>query len=474
MAALQSTDIAARNAFSSSSRDAAGMQEERNDEDTETLMRIGREHFAAAEYADAACAFEKCIAVLKRRHDGGLEWARARCASNLSACALALGDDVGGEMWARESIAAAPHWSKAHARLAACYSSRKGGDAGARAAAAYRAALMCAEREQQQEEKKKSSAAASSVMSYQSEVVRHQCCRLVEGTGTNVVASDAAVAELVACARLTNHASVRVASVLQIARLAASPATRDFFLLEDTCTPPPSSTMLLPVLIEYARIAPEEMDRFCVQRASLASPQNRVLAELHATVIGKAYATTHPLAPAVAGLRNLLLTHGASFTRHTKVMMRGRGMRATTHQKGETASTNDDDASDIAVRFLRHARAMDTLRVLSFRDDTASDAFIFDCLGSCYKRLVERVLAADLAAEAVASGAGSSLSKTISSSMRALLSHGVPDAIAHLRQCADIMELPNHAIFLERLRSQIIKHPLHPDNLLPDSDHHHA
>ena len=77
MAALQSTDIAARNAFSSSSRDAAGMQEERNDEDTETLMRIGREHFAAAEYADAACAFEKCIAVLKRRHDGGLEWARA-------------------------------------------------------------------------------------------------------------------------------------------------------------------------------------------------------------------------------------------------------------------------------------------------------------------------------------------------------------------------------------------------------------
>ena len=433
------------------------------------MMERGRDLFAQGRYQEAARVYEDCAAALENDEKGEnaeVPSAAARLYSNLSACRLKLGDPVGAEEWAHRCVRVQPSWWKAHARLGACYACASDVDDVrlAQAHAAYTEALDCAERATGAAD------AMKSVAVYRDEVVRILCraisAQTTEARAERHVRENSSVLSRrrrviragPSCVRMLvesagkdqRHPSIRLAAVLQLTQLAASPSHRELFLpvteSSGACSP------ALGALISYAGIRKEDMDRLCCQRDAVAdqgahpSPSSSTamasLNALHRFVVGTSYATVHPLACAAVGLKNLLLTVEGSQS------SQGRGGEGGGY--GSTAS-----------RFLLQKEAMEVLRTFSFRNDTAFDRKILESVGFCYKKIVESLLSYSLTSAAQDDLV---VAATVKRYVTDILGAGVPGALQRLMEHAEVMDLPDHAASLGRLHNQIIKCPFHPDN----------
>ena len=417
-------------------------------------MERGRELFARGSYEDAARVYAECAAAGFDAGGSEQDMEAARCYSNLSACRLKLGDVRGAEESARRCVRAQPAWWKAHARLGACYATAGpdgdgdgDGERVARAHACYSEALSLAERARAgagDGDAERAGDAAASVAVYEREVVCLICRavaeqaggeqpgkrpgRLLGGRRRALRAGPKAVRMLLESADDARHPPIRLAAVLQLARLAGSPSHRELFL-PAAGAPCPKA---LGALVAYAGVRREDMDRLCVQRAAKAVAPQSALGALHGAVVGGPYASTHPLACAAVGLKNLLLA-------------------ARTQASRAAASS-----------FLRQGDAMGALKSMAFRDDTAADRTVLECVGFCYKTIVETLLSAEAVRAAADDPAAAERC------VADLLGAGVPEALRRLAEHAEYADLPDHAASLGRLRDQIIRCPFHPDNQIPE------
>ena len=373
---------------------------------------------------------------------------KKKCYSNIAACHLKLGDDAIAEVWARRCIEQDSSWSKSHARLAACFSSRRGDKNASTAIASYRTALAMAE--------KKSGDERQSIELYSIEIANH-ICNIFERNSTDGPSRDgsrdliplgpSSIAELVTCSKLVRYPTIRIASVLTCSQLASSSSHRQLFFEPESGN---KCSSLMEVLLDYACISIDDMDRFCCQRSALTKPNLEMIDDLHKRVTGKYYREVHPLSSSIVGLSNLL---------SQEALLRGPRNRGYAMQKPIESSCSYDK---ILFSFLSHKRLMETLKQLVFRRDTCSDLLIFDCLGRIYKKLIEGTCSGIYkSSPSVADGSAGS------SALLYLLRAGVPDTILKMIENAEAMELENQALFLRRLYQAVVRHPDHPDNQIP-------
>lgn len=381
---------------------------------------------------------------------------KAKCSSNLAACYMNFVpvDIENAYKYAIESVRLAPQWSKAHARLACCLSLEVGNENVSKAVESYRSALLCAEKfgldlgENKlsesnlvvNEEKKRQKEKAIDSYAYE---LRNNICRLLDST--RILAGPLCVSEIICCSRLHRYPSIRLAGVLQAARLASSHSHRALFIGD--CLG--ESSNLLHVLVNYASIVPEKLDTFCCQRTLLLSKNYSEVSNLHKFVVGKNYGDVHPLAASAVGFRNLV-TFGKpkGVTKYNSKVGNSLEKRKAERQRQRILKAN-------ACKIVRIQSLMSAVKELIFRNDTGSDFLIFSCLGTFYKNLVEFILIAD----------DEDINQAeLKANLEAILRAGIPAALTKLRERALYLDLHDHATYLESLQCKLQRHPLHPDN----------
>lgn len=216
-------------------------------------------------------------------------------------------------------------------------------------------------------------------------------------------AEPGALSSLVEICTSTKDNVVRLAGILHLSLLAGAPDQKKNFF---------DGTRAIIPLIDFSMI--EDLDRDCCARGSL--PQR--FKEIYKYHLGSDYDESHPLTVAAFGFSRIFANLSAC-----------------------------PPDLDVGLEMLRSPSAMKALSKL-VRDTQGFDA-AQNFLCECYRHLTETV------------------SKGGSRELEMALSSGLKESLEMLHRDAIQNDRSPVARYLERLLTQVIRHPDHPDNQVP-------